>query len=95
MIAVVDRAIELRIVIRAASPAGLRRAVDQFDGDAAARKIDRGAEPRHPRADDPDPRAQRNSISRSTVKISAGLLTLMRVRGGAQPSASIRDRIGA
>ena len=91
MIAVVDHQPELRIAVRAASPARLRRRIGDTHLRARFDQAHGRRQPRQSRAGNRRPReAQCVTSSRASVHSSAGLLTFTGARGGAQPRASIR-----
>ena len=91
VIAVVDHAPDLRIVIRSAAAAGLSGGVGDGDGQSGLAQGDGSGQPGEPRADDRRPcETHFVRLSRTTVQINAALDTLTRVRGAVQPAASIR-----
>ena len=91
MIAVIDYPVELRVMIASAAPTRLRGAINDIDGEPRPCQFDRRRQPGHARTNDMC--LHRNSHNFPTVKISATLLTLIRSRGGAQPTACIRPNI--
>ncbi len=103
MIAVVDHRIERGIVIGAAAPAGLRRAFEQHDLASLFGKRNGGGQAGQAAADDiiygglvgRRGNAHPNKPWRSTMASSLGFDSETRVRGGAQPTASVWRRISS
>ena len=91
MVAIIDRESELRVVIGAASSASLGGGIGDTDGQAS---FDQPHRRRQPGETGTRNRRSREghcvTSRRATVHSNAGLLTLTRRRGGAQPTTSIR-----
>ncbi len=96
MIAIVDRLAQHRVDIGAATPACLWCAFIDFDARAFFGQCGGAGKPGETGADDMERAFAHPMIPlRSRIMASCDFGRLTRVRGGAQPSTSIADRIAA